>query len=115
MISKMLRAKEAWQVEGMLEEIAREMGTQIRSEVSSDDPDTIPIALNRFGFESHVEDGTGRQVFDRFQELSPIQSGFKASEVNMSLIPRSNSSLRTSRCPSRIKFVHGNGRKSVQA
>ena len=55
MISKMLHAKEAWQVEEMLEDIAREMGMQIRSETNIMDPVAISIALNRFGFESHVD------------------------------------------------------------
>jgi len=55
MISKMLHAKEAWQVEEMLEDIAKEIGTQIRNEASLEDPKTIPIALNKFGFESHID------------------------------------------------------------
>ena len=55
MISKMLRAKEAWQVEEMLEDIAKEIGTQIRNEASLEDPKTISIALNKFGFESHID------------------------------------------------------------
>ena len=55
MISKMLHAKEAWQAEEMLEDIAGEMGVQIRSEANVMDPDAISAALNRFGFESRVD------------------------------------------------------------
>src|SRR5208283_1571343 len=55
MISKMLRSKDVWEVESMLEDIANEMGTQIRNEASLEDPNSISIALNKFGFESHVD------------------------------------------------------------
>ena len=55
MISKMLIAGKVWQVEEMLQDVGNEIGMQVRNEAGSVDPRAIFSALNKLGFESHVD------------------------------------------------------------
>ena len=86
MISKMLHAKEVWQVEEMVEDIAKEIGMQIRSEASLEDPKTISIALNRFGFESHVDRIEDGQEEDKLLIVSRNCPLFKVASKHQRLI-----------------------------
>jgi len=68
LISGMLRNREAWQVEDMLESVATEVGSKIKNEADSENPDDIFNVLNKFGFEARMERVPDEQSKDNGEE-----------------------------------------------